>query len=108
MAAQELRWLTYWPTDLGERPPSPPVLYVVNKAMIALCREYKLEHRTKHIALRYFLAQDLLQRGHLSLAYVASQSNAANIFTSALGSGDHQQFWIALGLMPTLPHLLVS
>ncbi|CAI7776713.1 unnamed protein product [Closterium sp. NIES-53] len=37
MAAQELRWLTYLLTDLGERPRSPPVQYVDNKAMIALC-----------------------------------------------------------------------
>ncbi|CAI7843725.1 unnamed protein product, partial [Closterium sp. NIES-53] len=37
MAAQELRWLTYLLTDLGERPRSSPVLYVDNKAMIALC-----------------------------------------------------------------------
>ncbi|CAI5475279.1 unnamed protein product [Closterium sp. Yama58-4] len=37
MAAQELRWLTYMLTDLGERPSSPPVLYVDNKAAIALC-----------------------------------------------------------------------
>ncbi|CAI7878844.1 unnamed protein product [Closterium sp. NIES-53] len=52
MAAQELRWLTYPLTDLGEQPCSPPVLYIDNKAMIALCQEHKLEHRTKHIALR--------------------------------------------------------
>ncbi|CAI7850633.1 unnamed protein product [Closterium sp. NIES-53] len=56
MAAQELRWLTYLLTDSGEVPRSPPVLYVDNKAMIALCQEHGLEHRTKHIALRYFLA----------------------------------------------------
>ncbi|CAI7900215.1 unnamed protein product [Closterium sp. NIES-53] len=56
MAAQELRWLTYLLTDLGEAPRSPPVLYVDNKAMLALYQEHGLEHRTKHIALRYFLA----------------------------------------------------
>ncbi|CAI7788807.1 unnamed protein product [Closterium sp. NIES-53] len=55
MAAQELRWLTYLLTDLGERPCSSPVLNIDNKAMIALCQE----HRTKHIALRYFLAREL-------------------------------------------------
>ncbi|CAI7788630.1 unnamed protein product [Closterium sp. NIES-53] len=48
MAAQELRWLTYLLTDLGEPPRSPPVLYVDNKAMLALCREHRLEHRMKH------------------------------------------------------------
>ncbi|CAI7908259.1 unnamed protein product [Closterium sp. NIES-53] len=54
MAAQELRWLTYLLIDLGGQPCSPPVLYVDNKAMIALCQEHRLEHRTKHIALRYW------------------------------------------------------
>ncbi|CAI7732083.1 unnamed protein product, partial [Closterium sp. NIES-53] len=59
MASQELRLLTYLRTDLGEQPCLPPVLYVDNKAMIALCQEHRLEHRTKHIALRYFLAREL-------------------------------------------------
>ncbi|CAI7792729.1 unnamed protein product [Closterium sp. NIES-53] len=56
MVAQELRWLTYLLTDLEEQPRSPPVLYVDNKAMLALCHEQIVEHRTKHIALCYFLA----------------------------------------------------
>ncbi|CAI7856781.1 unnamed protein product, partial [Closterium sp. NIES-54] len=92
MAAQELRWLTYLLTDLGEQPRSPPVLYVDNKAMLALCREHRLEHRTKHIALRYFLARELQQRGQLRLAYVASEANTSDIFTKALAPGDHQRF----------------
>ncbi|CAI7804241.1 unnamed protein product [Closterium sp. NIES-53] len=87
MAAQELRWLTYLLTDLGEQPCSPPVL-------------------TKHIALRYFLARELQQRGQLRLAYVASRANTADIFTKALPPGDHQRFSIVLGIVPTLPHLL--
>ncbi|CAI7871601.1 unnamed protein product [Closterium sp. NIES-54] len=49
MAAQELRWLTYLLTDLGEAPRSPPVLYVDNNAMLALCQEHRVGHRTKHI-----------------------------------------------------------
>ncbi|CAI7919255.1 unnamed protein product [Closterium sp. NIES-54] len=108
MAAQELRWLTYLLTDLGEPPRSPPVLYVDKKAMLALCREHRLEHRTKHIALRYFLACELQQRGQLRLAYVASQANTADIFTKALQPCDHQRFCTMLGLVPTWPHLLTS
>ncbi|CAI7785047.1 unnamed protein product [Closterium sp. NIES-53] len=75
MAAQELRWLTYLLTDLGERPCSPPVLY---------------------------------QRRQLRHSYVASRANTADVFTKALGSGDHQRFCTTLGLVPTLPHLLVA
>ncbi|CAI7847601.1 unnamed protein product [Closterium sp. NIES-54] len=98
MAAQELRWLTYLLTDLGEAPRSPPVLYVDNKAMLALCQEHRLEHRTKHIALRYFLARKLQQRGQFRLAYVASQANTADVFTNALQPCDHQRFCTAQAL----------
>ncbi|CAI7873570.1 unnamed protein product [Closterium sp. NIES-53] len=105
MAAQELRWLTYLLTDLGEAPRSPPVLYVDNKAMIALCQEHRLRHITKHNAMRYFLARELQQRGQLCLAYVATRANTTDVFTKALPPGDHQCFVTVLGLVPTLPHL---
>ncbi|CAI7815561.1 unnamed protein product [Closterium sp. NIES-54] len=108
MAAQELCWLTYLLTELGEAPRSPPFLYVDNKSMLALCQEHRLEHRTKHIALRYFLARDLQQRGQLHLAYVATRANTADIFTKALQPCDHQRFCTMLGLVPTWPHLLTS
>ncbi|CAI7866095.1 unnamed protein product [Closterium sp. NIES-53] len=108
MAAQELRWLTYLLTDLGEQPRLPPVLYVDDKAMIALCQEHRLEPRTKHIALRNFLARDLQQRGQLRLAYMATRANTADVFTKALPPGDHQRFATLLGLVPTLPHLLTA
>ncbi|CAI7750529.1 unnamed protein product, partial [Closterium sp. NIES-53] len=74
------------------------VLYVDNKAMLALCREHRLEHRTKHIALRYFHARELQQRGQLRLAYVASEANTADIFTKALAPGDHQRFCTLLAI----------
>ncbi|CAI7834566.1 unnamed protein product [Closterium sp. NIES-53] len=108
MAAQELRWLTYLLNDLGEQPRSPPFLYLDNEAMIALCQEHRLEHRTKHIALRYFLPRELQQRGQLRLAYVATRANTGDIFTKALPPGNHQRFSTMLGLVPTLPHLLTT
>ncbi|CAI7802789.1 unnamed protein product [Closterium sp. NIES-53] len=89
MAAQELYWLTYLLTDLGEAPRSPPVLYVDN--VLALCQEHRLEHRRKHIALRYFLARELQHRGQLCLSYVASEANTADVFTKALQPCDHQR-----------------
>ncbi|CAI7787854.1 unnamed protein product [Closterium sp. NIES-53] len=70
--------------------------------MIALCQEHRLEHRTKHIALRYFLARELQQRGQLCLAYVATRANTADIFTKALPPGDHQRFSTLLGLLALL------
>ncbi|CAI7856921.1 unnamed protein product, partial [Closterium sp. NIES-53] len=83
MAAQELRWLTYLLTDLGEQPSSPPVL-------------------TKHIAFRYFLAHELQHRGQLRLAFVASLANTADIFTKALQPCDHQRFYTMLACFALL------
>ncbi|CAI7801944.1 unnamed protein product [Closterium sp. NIES-53] len=108
MAAQELHWFTYLLTNLGEQPCSPPILYVDNKAMVALCQEHRLEHKTKHIALQYFLAGELQQCGQLRLAYVATRANTADVFTKALPPGDHQRFSTVLDLVPTLPHLLIA
>ncbi|CAI7832540.1 unnamed protein product, partial [Closterium sp. NIES-54] len=102
MAAQELRWLTYLLTELGEQIRSPPVLYVDNKAMTALCKEHRLEHKTKHIALRHFLDRKLQQRGQLRLTYVATRANTADKFTKALPPGDHQRFSTVLVLVPHL------
>ncbi|CAI7785335.1 unnamed protein product, partial [Closterium sp. NIES-53] len=108
MAAQELRWLTYLLTDLEEQPQSPSVLYVDYNAMTALCQEHRLEHRTKHIALRYFLARELQQRGQLRFAYVATRVNTVDIITKTLPPGDHQRFSTVLGFLSTLPHLLTA
>ncbi|CAI7729763.1 unnamed protein product, partial [Closterium sp. NIES-53] len=113
MAAQELRWLTYLLTDLGEAPRSRPVLYVDNKAMIALCQEHRLEHRTKHLTLRYFLARELQQRGQLRPSYVATWANTADVFTKALQPCDHQPCFAIVDrscalLFPTCAHLLFS
>ncbi|CAI7811457.1 unnamed protein product, partial [Closterium sp. NIES-53] len=79
------------------------------------------EHwRAAKRALRYFCSTSgmglvlggrgsvLQQRGQLRPGYVASQANSANVFTKALGFGDHQRLCTALGLVPTLPHLLVA
>ncbi|CAI7862289.1 unnamed protein product [Closterium sp. NIES-53] len=83
MATQELRWLTYVLTDLGEQPLSPPVL-------------------TKHIALRYFLARELQQHGQLCLAYVSTRANTADVFTNALPPSDDQRSVTVLGLLALL------
>ncbi|CAI7776241.1 unnamed protein product [Closterium sp. NIES-53] len=64
--------------------------------------------RTKHIALRYFLARELQHRRQLRLSYVASWANTADVFTKSIGSSDHQRFCTALGLVPTMPHLVVA
>ncbi|CAI7866985.1 unnamed protein product [Closterium sp. NIES-53] len=59
---------------------------------LSLLARYVALGRTKHIALRYFLARELQQRGQFCLAYMATRANNADVFTKALPHGDHQRF----------------
>ncbi|CAI5504785.1 unnamed protein product, partial [Closterium sp. Naga37s-1] len=106
MAAQELRWLSFLLTDLGERPRSPPVLFADNRSAVLLCEEPRLVGKAKHIQLRYFLLRELQQRGQALVRRVVSEANTADIFTKALPPCDHQRFCTQLGLVPARPHLL--
>ncbi|CAI7797021.1 unnamed protein product, partial [Closterium sp. NIES-53] len=99
MAAQELRWLTFLLTDLGERQSFAPTLFADNKVMILLCREPRLESRLKQINVRYFLLRELQRRGQACLDFVASEANTAYIFTKAFLPGDHHRFYLQLGLV---------
>ncbi|CAI7864224.1 unnamed protein product [Closterium sp. NIES-53] len=106
MAAQELRWLSFLLTDLGERPRSPLVLFADNKSAILLCEEPRLVGKAKHIQLRYFLLHELRHRGQALVRCVVSEANTADIFTKALPPYDHQCFCTQLGLVRARPHLL--
>ncbi|CAI7788057.1 unnamed protein product [Closterium sp. NIES-54] len=83
MATQELRWLTYLLTDLGEPPRSPPVLYVDNKAMLALCREHRLEHRTKHMSCSSVVSCVLLTWPPRPTLLISSPRHSSLVIISA-------------------------
>ncbi|CAI7856600.1 unnamed protein product [Closterium sp. NIES-53] len=108
MAAQELRWLSFLFTDLGERTRSPIVLFADNRSAVLLCEEPRLVGKPKHIQLCYFLLRELLQRGQALVRRVVSEANTADIFTKALLPCDHQRFCTQLGLVSTGPHLLTA
>ncbi|CAI7792846.1 unnamed protein product [Closterium sp. NIES-53] len=98
MATQELCWLSFLLTDLGERPRSPPVLFADNRSAILLCEEPRLVGKAKHIQLHYFLLRELQQRGQALVQRVVSEANTADIFTKALPPCDHQRFCTQIGL----------
>ncbi|CAI7894887.1 unnamed protein product [Closterium sp. NIES-53] len=105
MAAQELRWLSFLLTDLGERPRSPPFLFTDNRSSILLCEEPRLVGKAKHIQVRYFLQRELQQRGQALVRRVVSEANTADILAKALPPCDHQRFCTQLGLVSTGPRL---
>ncbi|CAI7919273.1 unnamed protein product [Closterium sp. NIES-53] len=119
MAAQELRWLTYLLTDLGEQPRSPPqrgqfcLAYVATRAnnadvftkalppscfafltgLVTTCSPplclWGLLCFLDWSCDHLFSPTLPMGRGQLRLAYVATRANTADVFTKDLGSSDH-------------------
>ncbi|CAI7843260.1 unnamed protein product, partial [Closterium sp. NIES-54] len=84
MAAEELHWLCFLLTDLGERPRSPPVLFADNRSAVLLCEEPQLVGKAKRIQLHYLLLRELQQHGQALVQRVVSEANTAYVFTKAL------------------------
>ncbi|CAI7856808.1 unnamed protein product [Closterium sp. NIES-53] len=92
MAAQELCWLSFLLTDLGERPRSPQVLFANNRSAVLLCEEPRLVGKAKHIQLHYFLLRESQERVQARVVRVVFEANTAIIFTKALPPCAHQRF----------------
>ena len=63
----------------------PAVIYQDNKGVLEVCkRGQNGNSRTKHIALRYNLVRDLVERGEVVLKYCPSKLMVADILTKPL------------------------
>ncbi|CAI7809046.1 unnamed protein product, partial [Closterium sp. NIES-53] len=104
MAAQEARWLTFLLQELGF-PQSTPTLWCDNQSTIHISQDPVYHTRTKHIELRHFFIHDLVQQEQLTVEYVASDCNLADLFTKPLGKVPHHRLLGAMGLCapPSLP-----
>ena len=56
--------------------------------------------RTKHIEVHYHYVKERLSAGEISLAYVPTQDNLADLFTKAVSREKFEAFHKVLGLLP--------
>ena len=54
--------------------------------------------RTKHIDIRYFYCRDKIEDGTVSVSYIATQHNLADLFTKPLSRIRFQELLKALGM----------
>lgn len=65
---------------------------VDNQSAINLAKNPINHQRSKHIDVRYHFIRDELQNGNISLFYVSSNENFADMFTKPLSSRKLQHF----------------
>ena len=61
------------------------MVYNDNQGAINIGRDLTSVSRTKHISMKYFFIQELVEKGQISLEYIRTDQMLADILTKPLG-----------------------
>jgi len=86
-AAYQGVWLGCLLGDLLGKDPLVAKMFVDNKSAIQLCMNLVFHDRSKHIEVRYHFIRGCIENGTVSVEYVCTEEQLADIFTKALGRG---------------------
>ena len=99
-ATVECVWLRRLMADLDVGQDSPTTIFTDSQSALAVARNPVFHARTKHIEVHYHYVRERLSAGEISLVYVPTQDNLADLFTKALSREKFEAFCKALGLLP--------
>jgi hypothetical protein len=85
---------------LGVGQDAATTIYIDSQSALAVARNLVFQARTKHIEVHYHYVRERLLAGEISLAYVPTQDNLADLFTKALPREKFEAFRKDLGLLP--------
>jgi hypothetical protein len=98
-AAKELVWIHSFISEILRPLSIPFPLLADNQSAIALAKNGFFSPRTKHIALRYHYIREALANSILSIDWVDTHSNLADIFTKALDYHKSSHLRSGMGLL---------
>ena len=84
--AQEACWLRSLLKSLHQPTNSPTILHGDNQGSLILAKNPKNHSRTKHIDTRYHFIRDHILQNDITVMYVPTEENKADLFTKSLGS----------------------
>jgi transposase InsO family protein len=97
-AVKEAVWWRAFLGELGYDTSLPLALYSDNTGCIDIAHNPEHHHKTKHIDIKYHLVREHLANGNVTLEYVATADNSADVLTKGLSRDKHQRHATALGL----------
>jgi hypothetical protein len=92
-------WIRTFVGELRGEMDRPITLHSDNQGAIALSKDNKFHARTKHIDVRYRFIREAVENGKLSVVYIPTDENPADIFTKALAKVKFGRFVELLGLV---------
>lgn len=101
----EVTWLVRLLDDLSVPPSLPVALHSDSQAAIHIARNPVFHERTKHVELDCHFVRQQFLAGIISLSYIPSRSQVADIFTKPLSGPAHLNIIGKLGVVSTPPNL---
>lgn len=98
MAAQECIWLKQVLTDLKQTFEDPIVLRCDNKSTIQLASNPTIHGRSKHIEVDCHYVREKVLQGKISLVYVNTDEQSADMFTKGLSKPKMEKFMSKLNM----------
>jgi hypothetical protein len=84
-AVKEVIWLRRMLMEFGYSMDSPTVVKADNQSAIKLVDRERFSNTTKHIDTRYHFIKEFKRLGEISLEYVCTEENVADMLTKPLG-----------------------
>ncbi|KAJ9552816.1 LOW QUALITY PROTEIN: hypothetical protein OSB04_016861 [Centaurea solstitialis] len=82
----EIVWLSWLLVDMGVDVSQPTPLHYDNKSVMQIAKNSVFHERTKHIEINCYFTRQHLQLGTISLPFIPSALQIADIFTKALST----------------------
>ena len=97
-ASKEVIWLRTLLNAIGHKPEKPTTILCDNNAAINLSEDPLLHDRVKHIDIKHHFLRERVQSQDITLSYINTHDNIADIFTKALDTKKFTRFRNFLGL----------
>jgi hypothetical protein len=76
-------------------------VFIDNKSTISLCKNPIRHERTKHIDLRYHYIRDCMEKGTITVEYISTNEQKADILMKPLGRTRFQELCGKVGIVDT-------
>ena len=103
LTSKEVVWARRLLSDLGFPQNKPTPLFSDNQSAIRLVQNPEFHKRTKHIDVVYHLIREIQARGEITIFYVPTRLQLADILTKALTTDLFQKLRAALNLGQKVP-----
>lgn len=84
-AMNELEWIKELLREVNITPNEPTTIYEDNTSCIKAAEKPKNHKRMKHVAVKYHLVRDTIEKGLVQLKYIPTGEQSADIMTKGLG-----------------------